>query len=71
MTATKSLDDKVIAQWLRSNKVDNVFGRVRFDGPNNYGDDLTRVKQNLDGRWMIVWPKESAAPGAKVIYPGQ
>jgi len=71
VTATKSLDDKVIAQWLRTNKVDNVFGRVRFDGPNNYGDDLTRVKQNLDGRWMIVWPKESAAPGAKVIYPAQ
>jgi len=47
------------------------MGRVRFDGPNNYGDDISRVKQNQDGRWVIVWPKEWAAPGAKVIYPGR
>jgi branched-chain amino acid transport system substrate-binding protein len=71
VTATKSLDDKVLAQWLKTNRVDTVMGRLRFDGPNNYGDDLTRVKQNQGGRWVIVWPKEWAAPGAKVLYPAR
>ena len=69
--ATKSLDDKVLRQWLKTNKVDTVLGRLRFDGPNNYGDELSRVKQVQGGRWVIVWPKELAAPGAKVIYPAQ
>jgi branched-chain amino acid transport system substrate-binding protein len=70
-TATKSLDDKVLAQWLRTNKVDTIMGRLRFDGRNNYGDDLAKVKQVHDGRWMVVWPKEWAAPGTKLIYPTQ
>jgi len=71
VTATKSLDDKALARWLKTNQLDTIMGRVRFDGPNNYGPDISRVKQNHDGRWLIVWPKEWAAPGAKVIYPGQ
>jgi len=71
VTATKSLDDKLLARWLKTNKVDTVSGRHRFDGPNNYGDDGSMVKQAQDGRWVIVWPKEWAAPGAKVIYPSQ
>jgi len=25
-----------------------------------------RVKQVQNGRWVIVWPKEVAAPGAKL-----
>ena len=40
VTATKSLDDKVLADWLRKNKVDTIQGKLRFDGPSNYGDDL-------------------------------
>jgi len=71
VTATKSLDDKGLAQWLKTNKVDTILGKARFDGPNNYGDDLSKIKQAQDGRWVVVWPKEWAAPGAKVIYPGQ
>jgi len=42
VTATKSLDDKLMAQWLRKNQVPTIVGRFRFDGPNNYGDDLTQ-----------------------------
>jgi len=64
VTATKSLDDKVIADWLRKNKVDTIQGKLRFDGPSNYGDDLMRVKQVQNGRWVTVWPKSAAAPGA-------
>ena len=57
MTATKSLDDKAIAQWLKTNRVDTIQGKLRFDGPSNYGDDLMRVKQVQNGRWVTVWPK--------------
>ena len=69
VTATKSLDDKAIAQWLKKNQVDTIQGRLRFDRTNNYGDDLMRVKQVQNGRWVTVWPKEWAAPGAKLITP--
>ena len=69
VTATRSLDDKTLTQWLRQNRVDTIVGRLRFDGPNNYGDDLTRVKQVQDGNWIVVWPKDVAAPGARLLPP--
>ncbi|HXG03423.1 MAG TPA: ABC transporter substrate-binding protein, partial [Candidatus Binatia bacterium] len=69
VTATRSLDDKVLAQWLKANRVDTIIGRLRFDGPSNYGDDLSKVKQVQDGKWVVVWPKEFAAPGARLIVP--
>jgi branched-chain amino acid transport system substrate-binding protein len=69
VTATKSLDDKVLAQWLRKNRVPTIIGTLRFDGPNNYGDDLFKVKQVQDGKWVVVWPKEFAAPGARLLPP--
>ena len=67
VTATQSLDDKKIADWLKKNQVDTIQGRLRFDRTNNYGDDLMRVKQVQNGHWVTVWPKEWAAPGAKLI----
>jgi branched-chain amino acid transport system substrate-binding protein len=69
VTATRSLDDKVLAQWLKANRVDTIIGKLRFDGPNNYGDDLSKVKQVQDGKWVVVWPREFAAPGAQLIVP--
>ena len=69
VTATKSLDDKALAEWLRKNPVDTILGRLRFDGPNNYGDDLSKVKQVQDGKWVVVWPREFAAPGARLLPP--
>jgi branched-chain amino acid transport system substrate-binding protein len=69
VTATKSLDDKALAQWLRKNPVDTLMGRLRFDGPNNYGDDLSKLKQVQEGKWVVVWPKEFAAPGARLLPP--
>ena len=66
VTATKSLDDKVLGQWLRANPVDKMIGKLRFDGPNNYGDDLFKLKQVQDGKWVVVYPSEFAAPGAKL-----
>ncbi len=67
VTATKSLDDKTIAAWLKKNPVDTVAGHLRFDGPFNYGDDLMKVKQVQNGHWVVVWPTQFAAPGAKLI----
>ena len=69
VTATHSLDDKVLADWLRANRVDTIIGKLRFDGPSNYGDDLSKVKQVQDGKWVVVWPKEFAAPGAQLLVP--
>jgi branched-chain amino acid transport system substrate-binding protein len=69
VTATKSLDDKVLFRWLKANRVDTIIGKQRFDAPNNFGDDFYRVRQIQGDRWLVVWPKEWAAPGAKLIYP--
>jgi ABC-type branched-subunit amino acid transport system substrate-binding protein len=67
VTGTKSLDDKAIGAWLKSHRVDTLQGRLRFDGPNNYGDDLMRVKQVQGGHWVVVWPKEMTSGGARVL----
>jgi branched-chain amino acid transport system substrate-binding protein len=69
ITGAKSLDDKAVAQWLRTNKVKTIGGTLRFDGPNNTGDDLGRLKQVQDGKWVIVWPQEFAPPGVKLVIP--
>ncbi len=69
VTATKSLDDKALGAWLRANRVDTIIGKLRFDGPNNYGDDLFKVKQVQDGKWVVVWPREFAAPGTRLLPP--
>jgi branched-chain amino acid transport system substrate-binding protein len=69
VTATKSLDDKVLGQWLRKNRVPTIIGTLRFDGSNNYGDDLFKVKQVQDGKWLVVWPRDFAAPGARLLPP--
>ena len=69
VNATKSLDDKALAGWIRKNRVDTIIGKLRFDGPNNYGDDLFKVKQVQDGKWVVVWPREFAAPGTRLLPP--
>ena len=61
-----SLDDKAIAAWLRANRVDTIHGRLRFDGPGNFGDDLMKIKQVQNGKWQVVWPTQFAAPGTKL-----
>ena len=61
-----SFDDKAIAAWLRANRVDTIQGRLRFDGPGNYGDDLMKLKQVQNGKWAVVYPPQFAAPGAKL-----
>jgi ABC-type branched-subunit amino acid transport system substrate-binding protein len=69
VTATKSLEDKTIAAWLKKNEVKTLFGTLRWNGPQNYveGSDLYKIKQLQQGRWLVVHPNEWAAPGAKAI----
>jgi branched-chain amino acid transport system substrate-binding protein len=67
VVATHSLDDKAIAAWLRAHTVDTLQGKLRFNGTGNFGDDLMRVKQIQNGKWVVVWPKEVTYGGAKVI----
>ncbi len=69
VNATKSLDDKAIAAWIKKSQVDTIQGKLNFEGESNYGDDLMRIKQVQDGKWVVVWPKAYAAPGSKPIAP--
>jgi branched-chain amino acid transport system substrate-binding protein len=64
--ATKSLDDKTLSDWLKTHKVKTIQGELRFDKLNNFGDDLMKVKQVQDGKWVTVWPTEWAPPGVKI-----
>jgi ABC-type branched-subunit amino acid transport system substrate-binding protein len=66
VTATKSLDDKKIADYLKKNRVNTIQGSLRFDGASNYGDDLMRIKQIQNGKWVVVWPRDFAAPGVRM-----
>lgn len=67
VTATKGTDDKAMAAWLKANKVNTIQGEIRFDRFNNFGDDLMKVKQVQNGRWVVVWPKQWSPPGAKLV----
>lgn len=66
INATKSLDDATLAKWIKTHSVDTVAGKLRWNGEFNYGDDLMKVSQLQNGKWVMVYPKEVAAPGAKL-----
>ena len=64
-----SLDQEAIGDWLLENGVDTVIGHLEFlPEQNNFSEDLTRIKQIQDGKWVVVWPEEFAAPDAVVEY---
>ena len=67
MRGSGNLDDKRIAEWLKTKRADNIIGRVLFDGPNNYGDDVNRVKQLQGGKWVVMHPKDMALPGSRLL----
>ena len=68
VNGSKSFEDKALAAWLRKNPVQTIMGPLRWEGANNYvmGQDLYKVKQLQDGKWVVVWPREFAAPGTKL-----
>ena len=51
----------------KANQVDTIQGKLRFNGVGNFGDDLMRIKQVQNGKWVVVWPKEVTAGGAKLL----
>jgi len=67
VNGAKSLDDKVLTDWIRKNPVDTIIGKQSFTGANNFGTFIFKLKQVQDGRWVMVYPPEAAAPGAKLI----
>ena len=71
VNGAKSIDDKALAAWLKKNQVDTIMGRLSWETANNYtpGAALYKVKQLQEGKWMVIWPKQFAAPGAKLIAP--
>jgi ABC-type branched-subunit amino acid transport system substrate-binding protein len=64
VTATKGLDDKAIASWIKANRIDTIQGKLHFSGNGNYGDDLMLIKQVQGGKWTVVWPKSHTTGGA-------
>lgn len=69
VNGAKSIEDKALAAWLRKNHVDTIMGRLRWEGQYNYvmGKDLYKIKQLQNGKWQVIWPREFAAPGAKLL----
>ena len=67
VVGTKSLDDAKIGAFLKANRVDTIQGKLRFNGVGNFGDDLMRIKQVQNGKWVVVWPKEVTTGGAKLL----
>jgi branched-chain amino acid transport system substrate-binding protein len=74
VTATGSVSDKAVGDWLKKNSVDTIMGRLAWNGPNNFlqpGMHLYKVKQVQDGNWAVVWPRQYAKPGVKLLVTGQ
>jgi len=69
VNGAKSLDDKVLAAWLKKNGADTIYGKIDFNGPNNHGPAAQMVKQVQNKKWVVVWPANFAPPGVKLIAP--
>jgi branched-chain amino acid transport system substrate-binding protein len=70
VTATKSLDDKTLAEWLDQNAVDTLAGRRNFKGKWHTSEaDQQQMRQAQKGRWVAVFPQDKATPGVKLIAP--
>lgn len=67
VNGAKSLEDKAIAAWLKKNVVTTIYGPTKFDGPYNHGAPAQLIRQVQNKEWKVVWPKDLAAPGVKLI----
>jgi len=50
------IDDKAMAAWLKTNKVQTVLGTRSFEGKFNSSAAETKLKQVQNGKWVTVWP---------------
>jgi branched-chain amino acid transport system substrate-binding protein len=70
VNATKSLDDKALAEWLDQNSVDTLAGRRNFKGKWHTSEtDQQQIRQAQNGRWVAVFPQDRATPGVKLMAP--
>jgi branched-chain amino acid transport system substrate-binding protein len=69
VNGAKSLDDKQIAMFLKKSVVNTIYGPMKFDGLYNHGAAAQLIRQVQNKEWKVVWPKEFAAPGVKLIGP--
>ncbi len=69
VNGAKSLDDKQIAAFLKKSVVNTIYGPMKFDGLYNHGAAAQLIRQVQNKEWKVVWPKEFAAPGVKLLGP--
>ena len=70
VTATKSFEDKKLAEWLEKNEVTTLLGKRDFKGKwHQNSKDITKVRQVQKGQWVCVWPTDGATPGHKLVAP--
>ena len=67
VNGAKSLDDKQIAAFLKKNVVNTIYGPLKFDGLYNHGAPAQLIRQVQNKEWKVVWPREFAAPGVKLL----
>jgi branched-chain amino acid transport system substrate-binding protein len=70
VNATKSIDDKKLAEWLDKAEVDTLLGKRDFKGKwHQNSKDISQVRQVQKGQWVCVWPKDKATPGHQLVAP--
>lgn len=67
VNGAKSLEDKQIAAFLKKSVVNTIYGPMKFDGLYNHGAAAQLIRQVQNKEWKVVWPKEFAAPGVKLL----
>jgi len=67
VNGAKSLEDKQIAAFLKKNVVNTIYGPMKFDGLYNHGAPAQLIRQVQNKEWKVVWPREFAAPGVKLL----
>jgi branched-chain amino acid transport system substrate-binding protein len=66
--ATKSLEDKKLAEWLDKAEVQTVMGKRDFKGKfHTNSKDAQAIRQVQNGKWILVWPKEEALKTTKFV----
>ena len=67
VNGAKSLEDKQIAAFLKKNVITTIYGPLKFDGLYNHGAPAQLIRQVQNKEWKVVWPREFAAPGVKLL----
>ena len=47
--------------------MNTIYGPLKFDGLYNHGAPAQLIRQVQNKEWKVVWPREFAAPGVKLL----